>query len=216
MVKKVPFYSNSKDGTHCYQAALKMVLEYFTPKEKYNWKKLDEFTAKKKGKWTWPTQALLNFKKLGFDAKKQSTFDYVKFIKQSGRYLIEKSGEKIGSVQIKNSDIKQEVKRAKEYVSLFGNEMKLPTLQDLKKRLKEGYLLIINVNYYPLYNKKGFSGHFVVVFKIDDRYVYLHDPGLPPKQNVRISLRNFINAWDYPDKDSRNYQAFKLKITPSG
>ena len=211
MNKKVPFYPNSKDNTHCYQAALKMVLGYFTPKKRYTWKKLEKFTAKKKDKWTWPTQAMLNFKKLGFDIQKQSTFDYKRFIKKGGAYLIEKYGREMGEAQIENSDIKQEIKLAKEYVSFFGNDMKLPTLRELKRLLKDGYLLVINVNYYRLYDKKGFIGHFVVVFKISDKYVYLHDPGLPLKIDIKIPLKNFIKAWEYPGKDSRNCQAFKLK-----
>lgn len=211
MTKKVPFYANTRDNTHCYQAALKSILGYFGPEKNYTWKELDKFTAKMKGKWTWPTQAMINFHKMGFDVKKKSTFDHEKFVKDGGKYLIEKYGKETGEAQIKNSDIKQEIRLAKEYVSIFGNEMKLSTLSELKKLIKEGYLLVINVNYYPLYNKKGYAGHFVVIFKMDDRYVQLHDPGLPPNPNAKIPLNNFIKAWEYPNKDSRNYQAFKLK-----
>lgn len=210
MLKKVPFYANTKDNTHCYQAALRSVLGYFLPSKKYTFRELDKFTAKRKGKWTWPTQALLNFKKMGFNVKRKSTFDYAKFSKQGGEYLIEKYGEEKGNAQIKNSDIKQEMRLAKKYVENFGNKIQLPKLSELKTLLKRGYLIGVNVNYYPLYNKKGYAGHFVVIFDIDDKYVYLHDSGLPPNSNAKIPRKNFIKAWEYPDKDSRNYQAFKL------
>lgn len=214
MTKNVPFYANTKDNTHCYQAALKSVLGYFLPNKKYTFKELDKFTAKKKGKWTWPTQALINLDKLGFDVIRKSTFDYEQFVKKGGQYLIKKYGKEVGEAQIKNSDIEQEKRLAKKYVSIFGNETGLPTFAELKKLLKKGYLIVVNVNYYSLTvdSQKPYSGHFAVIFGIDNKSVYLHDPGLPPNPNAKIPLRNFVNAWEYPDKDSRNYQAFKLDI----
>lgn len=211
MTNKVPFYANTKDNTHCYQAALKSILGYFSPEKKFTWSELEKFTAKKKGKWTWPTQALINFYKMGFDVKKKNTFDYEKFIKTGSKYLIKKYGKEVGQAQIKNSDVDQEMRLAKQFVSIFGNKSQLPIFKELKKLLNKGYLIVVNVNYYSLNNKKGYNGHFVVVFEIDDKYVYLHDPGLPPNPNAKIPLKNFVRAWEYPDKDSRNYQAFKLK-----
>ena len=154
MAKKIPFYPNTKDNTHCYQAALKSVLGYFLPSKKYTFRELDKFTAKRKGKWTWSTQALINFHKMGFDVKEKSTFDYEKFVKGGGKYLIDKYGKEVGKSQIKNSDIGQEKRLAKKYISIFGNKPQLPTFNELKKLLSKGYLIGVNVNYYPLYSKR--------------------------------------------------------------
>jgi len=208
---KVPFYPNTKDNTHCYQAVLMSILGYFLPEQKFSMKQLEKLTAKKKGKWTWPTQTLINLHEMGFDVKTKETFDYEKFVKNGGKYLIEKYGEAVGNTQIENSDMEQEIGLAKRYVSIFGNNPELPEIDELGKLLKQDYLLVINVNHYGLYGKKGYSGHFVVICDIDDKHVYLHDPGIPPQPNAKILIKNFKKAWEYPDKESRNYQAFRYK-----
>ena len=55
MNKIVPFYTNTSDDTHCYQAGLKMILKYFIPDKDFSWEELDKFTAKVEDLWTWPT-----------------------------------------------------------------------------------------------------------------------------------------------------------------
>ena len=55
-MKKIPppFYSNTKDNTHCFQAVIKMIAETYWPDESYSWDELDVLTQKKVGMWTWP------------------------------------------------------------------------------------------------------------------------------------------------------------------
>ena len=66
----VQFFSNTSDGTHCFQAALKMILKYFLPNEEYPFGLLDEKTAKVNGLWTWLMAGLLWLKEKGFKIKK--------------------------------------------------------------------------------------------------------------------------------------------------
>jgi hypothetical protein len=207
--KNVPFYSNTPDDTHCYQASLRMVLKYFLPEKDYSWKKLDEFTAKKEGLWTWPTQAHMNLIKMGFDVIDMDYFDNQRFAREGGKYLIEKFGEEVGKKQIERSDLDQEVRLMKEYETFQKHQMKLPTFETVKKALDDGYLVICNVNSYALDNETGYSGHFVVVYGYDDGNLYLHDPGLPGKEARKISFDQFLKAWDYPDKNARNMTGFK-------
>lgn len=211
MIKyKVPFYSNTPDNTHCYQAALRMVLKYFLPDKEYSWEELEKFTAKKEGLWTWPTQAHMNLIKMGFDVIDMDDFDSKKFVREGGKYLIEKYGEEVGKKQIIRSDMKQEIKLMKEYETFKKHTMKLPGFEDIKIALRKGYIVICNVNMYALNDKSGYAGHFVVVYGNDDENFYLHDPGLPPSKNRKVSYKQFQKAWDYPDKNARNLTAFKL------
>lgn len=86
--KKVPFYSNTPDDTHCYQAALKMVLKFFLPNKDYSWQELEKLTAKEEGLWTWPTQGLMSLYKMGFKIIDIEDFDIQEFIKVR-KWLIE-------------------------------------------------------------------------------------------------------------------------------
>jgi len=190
-----------------------MMVKYFVPGKDFSWEELDQLTAKKKGKWTWPMQGLLNFQKMGFEIANYEEFDYQAFIKRGGDYLVEKYGKEAAEEQIKMSDISKEQRIAKEFIKVFGTKFVLPTLKTIRDFLRKGYIAIVNVNYYPLYRQPGYSGHFVIVLSIDKRSVRLHDPGLPRKDNMRIPLRQFLAAWEYPDGRSRNLTAFKLKKT---
>jgi len=207
---KVPFYSNTPDDTHCFQAVIRMVLKYFLPDQEYSWKQLEKMTAKKKGLWTWPMQGLMNLKKIGFDVVNMEDFDYGRLSKEGNSYLIEKFGKEVGKSQIKHSDIPQERKIAKEFVKVFGSETKLPTITDIKKLLRKGYLVVCNVNFKALDGKSGYSGHSVLLFGFDRENLYLHDPGLPPRKNRKVPIKRFIKAWAYPSTREKNLHAFKI------
>lgn len=85
----VPFYSNTEDETHCFQAALRILLGFFFPDEQYDWEKLDDVTAKVKGLWTWPMAGLLWLFEKGIEIIDIEPFDYEKFIAQGQQYLID-------------------------------------------------------------------------------------------------------------------------------
>jgi hypothetical protein len=55
----LPFYSNTADGTHCFQAGLKMILKHFIPEKDLTFEGLDKISMKIDGLWTWPIAALI-------------------------------------------------------------------------------------------------------------------------------------------------------------
>ncbi|AKM79809.1 MAG: hypothetical protein UX85_C0001G0033 [Candidatus Beckwithbacteria bacterium GW2011_GWB1_47_15] len=209
-MSQIPFYPNSKDNTSCYPACLRMVLKHFLPAKNFSMKSLNKIVAKKKGLWTWPMHGLISLKKMGFDIEYYEDFDYLKFAQEGEKYLIKKYGKKVGQAQIDNSDITYERKAAAHFTKTFKFYQKAPTLKDLKRLIRKGYLAGCSCNYYALYDKKGYSGHFVLVFDINDKHVYFHDPGRPARPNQKRTLKQFINAWAYPDKNATSIQAFKL------
>ncbi len=80
-MKKVPFFSNTDDNTHCFQAMLRMILKYFLPEKDFSFAELDKFSGKVKGKWTWSSRALINLQKMGFELVNICCFDWQKFIR---------------------------------------------------------------------------------------------------------------------------------------
>lgn len=204
----IPYYKNP-DNTHCYQATIKMVLKYFMPEKNFSWKDLEELTAKKNNLWTWPMQGLINLKKMGFEVINMEYFDYERFRKYPQKYLEEEYGESITREMIKHSDIQQEVRIAKNFLSIFGKQTKLPSIEDIKRFTNKGYLIICNVNSRSLNNKKGYVGHFVVISGYDNGCFYINNPD--GKKNQKISLATFRKAWEYPNRKARNIQVFKLQ-----
>jgi len=75
-VKEIPFYSNTKDDSHCVQAVFRLALEYFLPDQKFSWSRLDKITHKQVGKGTWWFPAVFEITALGLTFQYIEAFDY--------------------------------------------------------------------------------------------------------------------------------------------
>jgi len=206
----IPFYSNTPDGTHCFQAALKMVAKYFWLQEECTWDELDTITAKTENRWTWPMAGILWLAKRGVETRIIDPFDYNTFSIRKESYLLDIYGKDVGTMQIKNSNILREVKLAAELVKKVRIEKRIPHLSDITQLLHKDYVLICNVNSQCINNKEGYTGHFVVVKGHDDTGLYFHDPGLPPFENRQVPFPVFEKAWAYPNDYAKNIIAARL------
>lgn len=206
---KVPFYPNTKDDTHCFQACLKMVLKYFFPDEEYSWEELERITAKKPGLWTWPMAGLLWLRDKGVEVRNIELFDYERFSIEGEEYLREEFGEEVCESQKTHSDLEQEKGFARGFFQNIQGEKRIPDIEEMKGFLHEGWILLCNVNKRALDGREGYSGHTVVVSGFDNAGFILHDPGLPPRENLCVSFQVFDKAWSYPDEKARNIVALK-------
>lgn len=209
-MKTVPFYANTNDDLHCYQAALRMVLKNFLPKKNFTYQQLEKMTGQKKGFWTWAMRGVLALKGLGFDIIDIESFDYRAVAKDAKKYLLDVYGEEAGREQILHSDIPEVEKDANEYVQKIPVDRRLPDVSDIQKLVSDGYLVVCLVNSKILNSEKGYVGHFVVIFDCTDTEVLLHDPGLPPRKNRSVLHKAFMESWAYPDEKAKNILAFRL------
>lgn len=209
--ERIPFYGNTPDNTHCNQAGIKMILGYYFPSEEYGWEELEEITGKKPGKWTWPMKGWSYLAERGLSVTYYGTFDYKEFINNPNDYLFARYGKEVATAQIINSDIPYEVSVSKLMIDKISQVKKIPTIDDIKSFIKDGSLILCNVNYYSLYKINGYSGHFVLIYGIDDSYVYIQDPGLPPNPNAEIPLIDFTNAWEYSGAENKGLTVVSRK-----
>ncbi len=201
----IPFYENTKDDTHCFQAALRMILKHYWPGKDFSWEELEKITAKVDGLWTWPMAGMLWLHDNGFEVHAVESFDYSKFVDMGGDYLIDLFGQEVGQEQIAQSDIAQEVEYAKRIVKAGLCEPRMPEISELKEYLNQKYLIMCNVNSRALNNKEGYVGHFVVLTGYTSSGFILHDPGLPPLKNREVTFSDFERAWAYPNGQAKNY-----------
>ncbi len=208
---KPPFHSNTPDGTHCFQAALASVFGHIWPERKFSFADLDKISAKVPGKWTWPTAAMIWMIEQGLDMVLIEDFDYEDFASRGDLYLIERLGDEVAKAQIENSVIDQELEFARKFAKIAPLECRLPSFGDINKLLKEGYLVICNINAAALYDRPGYSGHFIVIFDCDKKTLTIHDPGLPPKPSLKVDKKVFEKSWAYPTEREKNLLAVRLK-----
>lgn len=206
---EVPFFSNTPDNYHCFQAALRMVLAYYVPTRIYDWEELDRLTAHT-ANYTWPSAGLLYCASMGLDVRLIDGYDYKRFASEGYDYLLELVGKEVADDQERNSNLAQEMRYANELLSVIPTDKRIPAFDDLREHLQAGALVICNVNSCALRGQQGYAGHFVAVIGVNDDGVWLHDPGLPALENTFVSWEQFDRAWSYPNLQARNIIALRL------
>ena len=141
------------------------------------------------------------------------SFDYKLLIKLGGVYLFSEYGEEVGQAAIKHSDIKREIKNAKNFVKHIKIDKRIPNQIDLKKLIKMDYLIICNINIKTLNKKSGYAGHSVLLKGMDKNNYILHDPGLPSYEHRKVEVGLFNRSWAYPNKKVKGIMAIKYKKT---
>ncbi len=208
---EVKFYPNIKDGTYCWQAAIQMVLNTFSKTKQYTIEEVIKISGKKEGQWTWPTQTLLWLNKNNYETMLIEDFDYHEFAQNGLKYLESRYGNEVANAQSKMSDIHEQQELAKKFIPIINIQKRPADKKDIIDLLEKGYLIITNINAAKLFNLNGYSAHFVLIFKADDKSIHLHDPGLPPKPNLKVSWEQFEKAWGYPSSRDKNLLAIKSK-----
>ena len=209
---KIPFFPNTGDGTHCFQAVLKMALAALRPDKEYSYDFLDKISNKQEGKWTWPTSAFLWLIDEGFEVRLIEEFDYAKFAAEGTDYISKKYGAEIARAQEQNSDIEAERKFARSFLTVADISKRVPELEDISELIAKNKIVIVNINSSALSGISGYSAHFVIVTEVMKNKVKIHDPGMPPNPDLVVSRSDFERAWAYPSERNKNVLAIGLKV----
>jgi len=189
---QIRLYHNLKDDFHCFQACLKMVLDYFG--ENYSFKRLDKITGFKKDKLTWSTKGLLYLSQNGYDIIDVCNFDFKRFAREGEKYLKWYYSPDAYKYQNEYSNFISEQKLIKK---ALDSKIKLVNKKNINIKLETkkypDYAIIVSVNNFILNKEKGYDSHLVVVTKISSNYVFLNDPGLPARKR-KVPLKLFNKA----------------------
>jgi len=203
---KVPYYSNP-DGTHCFQACLKMILGTFLPKRDFSREELDIISGKAKDKATWPMKSLLWLQEERFEVRNIELFDYQAFADQGAKYLRTIMTEEMVRWSEENSDLNNEQVSSREFLRKQIQEMRTPSKDDIRALTNSGYLLTCELNAKSLYGELGFEGHAVLIKALEDETITLNDPDVG--EDIIIPWSQFEQAWSANSPSYRNLIAVK-------
>ena len=95
------------------------------------------------------------------------------------------------------------------------------TLDDLKFWLKRDCPVIVDYQDYDYGKLDGHSGHYAVVYGIDDHFVYISDPanyedgdGKKFANNKKMEIENFMKRWFDLDEKQHNIKRWFAVVRP--
>ncbi len=199
----VPFFANP-DETHCYQAALMMVMKRFRPRQACSWALLEKVTGKVEGVGTWPFAGFTWLHEQGLAVTNVELMDNRRFAAEGQKYLAELLGQALATSALRGMDLARLREEAAAFVDNVRCETRIPTLDDIRRAVASTRLVICNVNSRALNGREGYNGHFVVVKGFDDDGFVVHDPGPPGTANRKVTFEVFEKAWAYAGETIKN------------
>jgi hypothetical protein len=210
-MNEVPFFANTVDDIHCVQACFKIILKYFLPDRDFSYLQLDRMSQRQPRKGTWWPPMLLELQKLGLKVKCIEGFNYQAFYRQGEEYVRQIYPEPTLRYYLQDSNLMDIKGLIPNFLKKVDVKDRPATLQDLRALLENGWLVAVDLNAAVLNDLKtaDYVGHMVVVVAIDQNNIWLHDPGLPPRPNRKISLHKFTKAWFWAGEKNAGLVAVK-------
>lgn len=194
---EIPFYSNLKDDTHCYQACLKMVMKHLFPDKRFSFSKLDRITKKEKGKGTWPMAGAVAMRKMGLKVMVFSGLDHRKFSKDAQGFILKEYGKDAHSIISENGSLDIAMEDSQEMIRMGLYRFRKLSILEIEKFLSRGYMVILNISHRHIADHDEEFGHYVIMTGFDSKNIYVHDPGLPPREDIGIPKPRFRRAWKH-------------------
>lgn len=199
--KPPPFYEN-RDDVHCMECTMRSIISHFEPHNNLSADDIDRITQKVSGKWSWPQFSILEMLNRGYDVQHISLLADPYIVAHGfENYLTKIQGPEAAKISIENSvDIKK-IEAASAAIVNDGRIQyitKIPHIDDIKSLLSDGYLVHSILNARSLNKREGYAGHAVLIYGIDENYVYFHDSGLPAVKERKEEISFFVDCCKNP------------------
>ena len=197
----IPFHANDGDGKQCFQAAMRMVLEFYLGKD-HSLRELDKLTRRKQGLWTYTPQAATALHNLGLDVEFRSKEPLEPFL-QGEEFIREHAGEDADHI-LKHTDVPVVVAATREALERGVFRQGATTVEDLERHLDKEEVPVVLVDYNKLMDKDGpYQGHAVVVTGYDEDNIHYHESGpKSPEPHKEATKEGFQAAMDAKGTDN--------------
>ncbi len=208
----IPFFANTADDLHCWQATLKSILACAFPARRYSFRALDKATGHTRGRGTWIGAVYALLARLGFDVIVFEAFDYRAFAREGDAYLQRYWTDEIYQAHREKGNIRTGQRAAQRLAACTNVRLlrRPATLQDIDRQFRQGCLLIARINPFVLDGRTGFANHVALLTDVTRSHVTFHDSGLPPVKNRKATRAQFWRAMCVPNAQSADLAAVRL------
>lgn len=210
---RVPSFHANFDDVHCMESCLRSIIEYFEPGAILSWDDIDRLSNKQPEKWSWPQFAAKNMLDRGYAVESICYYSDKEIIDKGVRqYLVDLQGEEAAEISIQNSVSPEKIEEACRALISHpkqNHKKKIPAIEDIRALLDKGCLIISMVNAKALNGKDGYAGHFVLIYGMDDAFIYMHDSGLPALPERKVTHADFLAAATSPKETNWSLTGYK-------
>jgi hypothetical protein len=211
-MKTKNFHGNLADDLHCFQACYWMAINTLLNKTPCM-DEVEQETGFRSGWPTWPFAGMLSFAKQNCECIYIENTDYAAFVTSAEEVLLKQSGDAaIVQEVLTVTDLPLEISRVAEILTNPHTrlEKRVPTIEDIKQLIADGWFCMCNVNARRLRNAEGYCGHMVVIEEIGNNTLTLQNPGSPAHPNQVVDYDTFKAAWNFPNENMANIIAIRV------
>lgn len=179
------------------------------PERDFSFEQLDRMSQKQPNKGTWWPPMLIEIHKLGLLVKNIESFDYNRFYEEGEAYVRSIYPKDTAQYYLDKSNLNDIKPLIPEFMEKTEIENRAATIEDIDRLLAGGWLVGIDLNSRTLNNAGGYSSHMVVIFDADKHSFWLHDPGLKPSPNRKVSRHKLAEAWFYSGRNNAGLVALR-------
>ncbi|WP_217921922.1 hypothetical protein [Miltoncostaea oceani] len=164
---------------------------------------IDKQTGYVPERLTWSFRAMLYMANLGLRIQWIEDFDRTLFLRDARAAIapmFDNDDDLIARI-LEGTDVRLEQDVVANLLNhpRVQNEIRVPTVSDIKSAIKGQSLALCPINVRVLQQREGWYGHFVVVDGYSSTEVRTQDPGLPPVANQWLDDERFAKAWAWPE-----------------
>ena len=170
----------------------------------------DRMTGFVEGRGTWQFRMLLAFADYGLNSIDHEEFDAEGFTRDPEaaiRKQVQEEEAVLGIINETNMVAEKEAVLKCLASPLIRFIDSAPSFIDLQSEIDQQKLLLVNVNLKVLRGEVGREGHMLILERIGEESVVVHDPGPRGSLGVEIPRKLFEEAWTSPSKGMANYIA---------
>lgn len=214
--KTPPKFFDNWDGMHCGECCIRSIIEHFESETKVSLEEIDNMSGKVEGKATWPQKLSVEMMNRGYELVNIGLFSTEEMLEEGiENYLIKTQGKEAADWSVRNSiDLSIIEKDCYDYIQhpKYEYVQRLPTIEDIKRHLTNECLIISMINSCALNKKEGYAGHFVLIYGIDDDYIYFHDSNIDARPQRKETHEFFIKAACSPTPENWDITAYKKAL----